>query len=54
MSNRLSKLTVQDNVYISDVEPTAFLCTNLENMDFVSHISGTVTIFTLEADTYSD
>ena len=54
MSNRLSKLTLQDSVYISDVQPTPFLCTNLENMDFQSHILGTVAIFTVESDTYSD
>ena len=54
MSNRLSKPTLQDSVYISDVQPTPFLCTNLENMDFQSHILGTVAIFTVESDTYSD
>ena len=52
---------LQKSVYISDVQPnpllctnisdvqsTPFLCTNFENMDFQSHILGSIAIFTVE------
>ena len=56
MSNILSKI---DITKISDQEsgkdselPSPFICYGLEHLDFVSHIIGTVKIYTVEADLY--
>ena len=51
MSNILSKLQLQNIGYkTSDITepPAPFLCHNWENMEFYSHVIGSVKILTIE------